>query len=128
MTVTDTYLLDVASNRLTKLADGFGRMPSVLWSPDGNLIAFTSDRDGTDALYTMRPDGTTITKISAKAPFKSIGSPSWAPDGSRIAVQATCDPARFDLYDLVIFGLDGAFINVTTCNGRFIFPLWSPAR
>jgi len=33
------------------------------WSPDGQHIAFLSDRDGVWALYLMRPDGSEQTKV-----------------------------------------------------------------
>ncbi|MEJ5239608.1 MAG: family 16 glycoside hydrolase [Anaerolineales bacterium] len=34
------------------------------WSPDGQWIAFTSDRDGDDDIYLMRADGTQITPLT----------------------------------------------------------------
>ena len=34
------------------------------WSPDGNRIAFTSSRDGTNGVYTMRADGSDVRDVS----------------------------------------------------------------
>ena len=34
------------------------------WSPDGDLIMFTSNRDDDFELYTMRPDGTELQRIT----------------------------------------------------------------
>ncbi len=34
------------------------------WSPDGGLIAFESDRDGPRGVYTMKPDGTDVRRVS----------------------------------------------------------------
>jgi Tol biopolymer transport system component len=34
------------------------------WSPDGTRIAFTSSRDGTNGVYTMRADGSDVRDVS----------------------------------------------------------------
>ncbi|MFN2452749.1 MAG: prolyl oligopeptidase family serine peptidase [Pyrinomonadaceae bacterium] len=60
------------------------------WSPDGNRIAFVSDRTGrafdesrnTD-VWTISADGGALTKISDHA--EEDGSPRWSPDGKTIA-------------------------------------------
>jgi TolB protein len=46
------------------------------WSPDGTMIAFASDRDGTYEIYTMNPDGTNITQLThgAEAHLASWGT------------------------------------------------------
>ena len=35
------------------------------WSPDGRRIAFVSDRDGDDEIYTMKPDGSRVRQLTA---------------------------------------------------------------
>jgi hypothetical protein len=58
---------------------------SPAWSPDGSRIAFVADpgdvTDGT-GIYTVRPDGTDVRKVTA--PLYG-GHLDWAPDGSRLA-------------------------------------------
>jgi Tol biopolymer transport system component len=69
------------------------------WSPDGQWIAFSSDRNtswrGHDeghgwehtqetGIYVIRPDGAGFRKVSGRAGWAQ-GSPSWSPDGKRIA-------------------------------------------
>ena len=34
------------------------------WSPKGDTIMFTSDRDGRFELYTLRPDGTNLRRLT----------------------------------------------------------------
>lgn len=45
-------------------------------------IAFSSTRDGNNAIYTMNPDGTNVTKLTNSTGFDS--EPSWSPDGRKI--------------------------------------------
>jgi len=35
-----------------------------VWSPDGRWIAFRSDRDGTWAIYVVRPDGSGLRRVT----------------------------------------------------------------
>jgi Tol biopolymer transport system component len=72
------------------------------WSPDGSQIAFTSPRNGSWDIYTIRPDGTDLTRItdSPNAEF----SPSWSPDGGRIAY--TLANWRRGWEDIAILNLD----------------------
>lgn len=54
------------------------------WSPDGERIAFASDRDHdteTYEVYVVRPDGTDLRRLTSDGGR----SPAWSPDGSRIA-------------------------------------------
>jgi Tol biopolymer transport system component len=68
------------------------------WSPDGSRIAFQSDRTDPDPnddveiqdIFTMRPDGTDVRKIT-----DSVGDsekPSWSPDG-----RCCCSPRSREL-------------------------------
>ena len=58
--------------RLTTSA-GYDGMP--VWSPDGQQIAFVSDRDGNQEIYVMNADGTGQTRLTfTSAPEMS---PDW---------------------------------------------------
>ncbi len=54
------------------------------WSPLGDRIAFHSDRDGTMAIWTIRPDGSELRRY-AGAPHGDALKPVWSPDGKTIA-------------------------------------------
>jgi TolB protein len=49
--------VDIESGTLTTLTSGPWNDNFSAWSPRGDLIVFTSDRDGDWELYTIRPDG-----------------------------------------------------------------------
>ena len=54
------------------------------WSPRGDRIAFHSDRDGTMAIWTIRPDGSDLRRF-AGAPQGDALNPVWSPDGKTLA-------------------------------------------
>ena len=101
------WLQDVYTGRLVQLT-GIGEIkgkdgkpdcyfrPS--WSPDGQWLAFSSDRNtewtghhqgqGWEhtqelSIYIIRPDGTGFRQVASK-PGYCLGSPKWSPDGKRI--------------------------------------------
>ncbi len=54
------------------------------WSPDGQRIAFASDRAGSYDIYTMSShDGQKVSRLTEDDAAEA--DPSWSPDGSRIA-------------------------------------------
>ena len=74
----DIYSVSAAGTGLERISDTcLASDPS--WSPDGSRIAFTSTRDnGTNAVYTMRADGTDVHRIS---PVGVVADqPSWGGD------------------------------------------------
>jgi Tol biopolymer transport system component len=102
---------------------------SPTWSPDGALIAFTSDRGGVGAhqLYVMRPDGTQQRKLTDDPiSYHNERRPSWSPDGSTIAFVADRDaPAG----TTEIYAVDADGRNVRRLTWSVIhedWPTWSP--
>jgi TolB protein len=78
-------ILDVDSARLTPLfPTPEGRVDNLAkWSPKGDLIAFTSNRDGDYEIYTIRSDGMGLTRLTHSP--GNDAHPAWSPDGKWIA-------------------------------------------
>jgi hypothetical protein len=85
--------------RITRIVDDSARNFHVRPSPDGQRIAFDSDRGGGHGVYVADSDGQNVRRVSPDG-FAAI--PSWAPDGTRLAfVRANADtPSVWDVWTL----------------------------
>lgn len=91
------------------------------WSPDGSRIVFASSRASTFDLYTVAPDGSSMTQLTSGV--TNDMQPAWSPDGARIAFERD---ARLD-GDVWVMYADGSDIsNLTNSTGWDSEPAWSP--
>lgn len=91
------------------------------WSPNGNKIAFVSERDGNREIYIMNSDGAgTQDNLSRSATVDSY--PAWSPDGSKIIFESHRD-GNYELYQM---NPDGSMQTRFTMNpGNDEAPAWS---
>lgn len=55
------------------------------WSPNGSVIVFSAERlQTTGALWTVRPDGTGLTKLYEDPDGRFAEGPVWSPDGAQL--------------------------------------------
>lgn len=91
------------------------------WSPDGALIAFTSERDGNQEIYVIRADGSDQKRLTTTAADEA--SPSWSPDGTQIAFTTRRD-GNDEIY---VMNADGSGqVNVTNNLANDQSPAWGP--
>ncbi len=81
----DLYTMPVTGGEASPLLTGMAYETQPRFSPDGETVAFVSDRSGGDNLWTMRIDKTDTTQVS-RGNSNLFLSPEWAPDGEFIAV------------------------------------------
>jgi Tol biopolymer transport system component len=74
-------VFDLKTQRATQITTGPDTFPA--WSPHGDRIAFTSNRDGDYEIYTVRPGGGGLTRLT-KSPGNDA-HPAWSPDAEWIA-------------------------------------------
>lgn len=100
------------------------------WSPDGGRIAFVSDRDGDDEIYTMRPNGSRPRQLTFnEAPAGFDGDPNWSPDGRKIAFTSERDLTPETEFQVEIYTMraDGSRQTRLTFDDLSDFlPAWSP--
>jgi Tol biopolymer transport system component len=85
-------------------------------------ISFSSNQTGFRQIYTMNPDGSDVTQLTAAAGANSVIS-DWSPDGSRIAF----DSDRTGAVEIFTMKSDGSEVQqVTDLRGFSGDPSWSP--
>lgn len=82
----DIYSMPISGGAATALTNDIAWNMQPVFSPDGKYIAFTSDRDGGDNIWIMRPDGSEPRAVT-KESFRLLNSPAWSPDGQFIVAR-----------------------------------------
>jgi len=81
----DLYTMPIEGGTATPLLTGMAFDVQPRFSPDGERIAFVSDKSGGDNLWTMALDRTDTTQVS-RGNGNLFVSPEWTPDGEFIVV------------------------------------------
>jgi imidazolonepropionase-like amidohydrolase/Tol biopolymer transport system component len=82
----DIYTMPIGGGRATRIASGMAYEVQPRFSPDGRLIAFTSDRGGGDNIWLMNADGSNKRQLT-KEDFTLLNNPTWSPDGRFVAAR-----------------------------------------
>jgi hypothetical protein len=94
---------------------------SPVWSPDGERIAFVSDRDGNREVYVMYADGSGQENLSQNAADDWM--PSWSPDGHYLAFASFRD-RNWEIYVMKADGSEQT--RLTSSPAADYAPAWSP--
>ena len=82
----DIYHIPVDGGNAGLLSGGQAFDMQPRYSPDGNTIAFTSDRGGGDNIWVMDAGGSDRRAVS-KESFRLLSSPQWTPDGQYLVAR-----------------------------------------
>jgi Tol biopolymer transport system component len=108
MAASDTEPTNITNN------PAFDTRPE--WSPDGQHILFTSDRDG-GGIFVMDAGGGNLRKITHAD--VDLSTPTWSPDGRKIAFAREGDIFTIDLDGTIL-------LNLTNSAALDSEPAWSP--
>lgn len=104
-----------------RVTDGQSRDGWPTWSPDGQRLAFHSNRGGDWDIWVINLDGTGLTNLTHHPGADRY--PAWSPDGKQIAFTSQ----RSGNEDIWVMNADGSNpVNLTQTPARDRYPMWSP--
>lgn len=86
--------MSLDDKKATTLTDEWDNFP--LWSPRGDLILFTRKVDGDYEIFTVRPDGKDLKRLT-NSPGNE-GHCAWSPDGEHIIFSSVAWALRMRLF------------------------------
>ena len=113
------YVMGAGGGNATRISFGDGRYSTPVWSPRGDLIAFTKQTRGQFSLGVMRPDGSGERILTAG--FHNEG-PSWSPNGRVITFFKEQGPGP----RLFTIDITGRFEQALGTPNFGSDPAWSP--
>jgi TolB protein len=132
----EIYVLDMVTGQMTQLTDNTASDRSPVWSPDGRLIVFSSDRSGDDDLFVMNaacptlPGGCEANAIQLTSDGAMDRFPAWSPDGGTIVFSRETvngsDLMSFPTTCLHQAGLCEDMLSAVTSGRYDRDPHWSP--
>ncbi len=100
----DLYTVPIGGGGAQRITSGLAFDSQPVYSPDGKLIAFTSDRDGSDNLWIANADGSDPKQLSKDKDGDFI-SPSWTPDGEYLLVSR--NQAGLGTHEIWMYNIHG---------------------
>ncbi len=101
-------------------------MPAL--SPNGQRIAFVTDRDGFDDIFVINIDGTNLRRITPADPSPAVTTewwPAWSPSNSLIAYSSTIEGTA-DIWTSTVDATPVTRTLLTSGPDIDIHPTWSP--
>lgn len=122
---SNIYTMKADGTDLKRLTNNDGQYYGACFSPDGQHIAFYSDKAQKDEdIYIMKSDGTEMTRLTRDA-GRNV-TPGWAPDGSQLVFSSS----RGGGLQLYTMNADGTGQKQLTKAGsklaNYYNPVWSP--
>lgn len=113
------FRIDLLDPKVTPLNVGPGANTSPAVSPDGEKVAFISNRNGIDNIYIGYLDS--VVYYAVTDILTSVGWVSWSPDGQKIAFSAF-NKGGFDIFvlkELVPVGENGILASTDFMLGKY---------
>jgi TolB protein len=118
-------VLDIASGKTSPLTTGARPEQGARWSPNGRVLAFHRHTGlaGDSSYDVFVVDRSTRRETRITNDPGDSSSPSWSPDGARLAFSSNRDGT----YEIYVVCTDGSGLSTLTAGGPDKkYPLWSP--
>lgn len=103
----DIYAMPATGGTARLVHGGPAIQHSPMFSPDGARIAYISDVDGSDNIWTSDPDGRNRVQVSSET-SRAVVDPSWSADGQTLVAARMFDTAnRLHSSELVEYPASG---------------------
>jgi Tol biopolymer transport system component len=120
----EIYVMEADGTNRLRLTNNRFLDNEPVWSPDGQRIAFVSERDRNRDIFVMNADGTDMIQLTNN--ISDNYSPTWSPDGTKIAFVSDRD-GGWDKSEIYVMNTDGSDqVRLTNNDARDLQPVWSP--
>lgn len=129
----DIWTLPLTGGTATRLTSDAAWDSEPRWSPDGQTLAFVSDRDGNEQIWLMDADGSDLRRLTSESEAR-VTDPVWDPAGEQLVVRRrTVDTRSIGVTELWQVHLDGGkgtrltsldahpHAGETTIGGRYLY-------
>ena len=126
----EIYVMNVDGSHQTRMTQNDKRDFDPVWSPDGKMIAFSTEYFGNYKIFVMNADGSDLKCLTDE--FGSEMGPVWSPDGTKIAYTdglggfVEWKAAKNDQLEVFVMNPDGSNKrNLTQNKSSDYDPAWS---
>jgi hypothetical protein len=120
---SDIYRMNPDGSGIVPVTNSPGDDFRPAWSPDGNLLVFSTRRHGGIDIYTIQPDGSNGLRLTPDTTPGADEGGSWSPASDRIVFESTRDG---DGEIFVMNGDGSGAIQLTSDTTADFRPAWSP--
>jgi Tol biopolymer transport system component len=127
-------IMNIETNEVSMLSRGYDNFP--LWSPRGDLIMFSRLATGDYDIYTIKPDGTDVKRLTNS--HGNDAHQAWSPDGEQIVLassrlgfkdESVYTDAPQPYGELFVMKFDGTSVRQLTDNQwEDGTPAWQPVE
>jgi serine/threonine protein kinase/Tol biopolymer transport system component len=102
--VADLWMIDLERGGATRFTTGSSVNFAAAWSPDGERVVFSSDRNGPEGLFVKPSNGTGSEQVLYQSPSLFKQPQSWSPDGKYVVYTDNSPITNLDLWVMPMGG------------------------